>query len=87
MTQELFGGADWRTDPTLLAPMSDALRVLAPAHEKANLLFLASKMDLPEDALEQCLALREALLTATLEAAPALCKQADALIRSLAGYV
>jgi len=47
VTQDLFGGANWRDDPALLGPMMRAFAVMRPAHEALNLLRLVGRMALP----------------------------------------
>jgi hypothetical protein len=53
VTQGLFGGANWRDDPSLLAPMMRAFSVLRPAHEALSLLRQARRMSLPVSAVRR----------------------------------
>jgi hypothetical protein len=53
VTQDLFGGASWRDDPALLAPMMRAFSVMRPAHEALALLRQARRMSLPVSAVRR----------------------------------
>jgi hypothetical protein len=53
VTQGLFGGASWRDDPALLAPMMRAFAVMRPAHEALALLRQARRMSLPVSAVRR----------------------------------
>jgi hypothetical protein len=53
VTQGLFGGANWRDDPALLAPMMRAFSVMRPAHEALALLRQARDLPLPEAVRER----------------------------------
>ncbi|RME17546.1 MAG: hypothetical protein D6801_03205 [Alphaproteobacteria bacterium] len=48
VSQELFEGADWRTDPALAAPMIEAFAAMRKVHEGLELLVAAGRLDLPE---------------------------------------
>jgi hypothetical protein len=53
VTQDLFGGASWRDDPSLLGPMMRAFAVMRPAHEALALLRQARRMSLPVSAVRR----------------------------------
>jgi hypothetical protein len=53
VTQGLFGGASWRDEPALLAPMMSAFSVMRRAHETLGLLRQARRLPLPTAALER----------------------------------
>lgn len=50
VTRDVFGGGDWRQDPTLLAPMSAAFRTMRCIHEHLQLLEAAHTLPLDTDA-------------------------------------
>ncbi|MBU1176388.1 MAG: hypothetical protein KKH72_13370 [Alphaproteobacteria bacterium] len=50
VVRELFGGADWKTDPDLKAPMMAAFRVMRRVHEMLHLLETAASLGLDERA-------------------------------------
>lgn len=50
VTQDLFGGRDWRADPALMAPMSDAFARLRQVHRDLDLLLTARTLPLSEAA-------------------------------------
>lgn len=53
VTQGLFGGANWRDEPALLAPMMRAFAVVRPAHEVLALLRQAREMAWPATVLQR----------------------------------
>lgn len=46
VTQEVFGGANWRDDPALTQPMIDAFVAMRKVHEGLELLLAAGRLDL-----------------------------------------
>ena len=72
VTQEVFGGQNWRDAPRLVAPMSDAFAVLRQIHRDLELLLAARALPLPAgkltelDALIQDLAPDDGWSTDTL---------------------
>jgi hypothetical protein len=48
VTQDLFGGRDWRSDPALLGPMSEAFARLRQVHKDLDLLLAARALPLPD---------------------------------------
>jgi hypothetical protein len=61
VTQGLFGGANWRDDPAVLAPMMRAFSVMRPAHEALALLRQARRLPLPSAGLERLAAVERGL--------------------------
>jgi hypothetical protein len=61
VTQGLFGGASWREDPAVLAPMMRAFSVMRPAHEALGLLRQARRLPLPASVLEHLAAVERGL--------------------------
>lgn len=65
VTQELFAGASWRTDPSIAAPMFVAFRVLQPVHEMLFHLSRALTVPLPVALSARVRQLQAELLTAS----------------------
>lgn len=49
VTQDLFGGADWRNDPDILEDMATAYRSALRTHKNLVLVVAALDLDLPDD--------------------------------------
>lgn len=47
VTQELFGGRNWRDEPEIAAPMIAAFAAMRKVHEGLELLVAAGRLDLP----------------------------------------
>lgn len=58
VTQELFAGASWRDDPSLIAPMMEGFRLMRRLQEALQMLALAAELPLSPASATECAALR-----------------------------
>lgn len=89
VTQDLFQGADWRKDPSLLRPMAEAFSVVQRAHAMLALLDRARRLPLAQADQDRVAGFETALVAARAspEAVAWHTAEAGQFLRSLRRYV
>lgn len=89
VTQALFQGRNWRDEPALLGPMTEAFRVVQRAHAMLELLGQARRLPLSPAERARAAALEAALEAAgaSAEAVTMLAAETRVFVRTLRGYV